>query len=268
MDTAPLVAALTSTVALALAATLARLVWQDRRRSQARIAMLSSLAAEPLAFAPDLPAAAPVVAPPVRLAPKRDIRRAAAEPALVRPRAATLSAAEIEIFRDPRADAAPATGAMFEPASSGTGRALVYVFVAAVVMAALIAFSFRWALSSPGVTTETTASIATAPAPSIAPLSLVALSHEQHADGTLLIRGVVRNPPGAASRERLFAMATLVDGAGAEIATARAPLDFTTLAGGDESPFVVRIAGADGVARYRVGFRDAAGQAVGHVDGR
>lgn len=261
MDTAPLVAALTSTVALALAATLTRLVWQDRRRSQARIAMLSSLAAEPLTFAPDFPAApsaapvaAPTIAPPVRLAPKR-------------PRAATLSAAEIEIFRDPRADAAPASapGAMFEPASSNTGRALVYVFVAAVVMASLIAFGFRWALSSPDVTTETTASIA---APVVEPLSLVALSHEQHADGTLLIRGVVRNPPGAASRESLFAMATLVDAAGAEIATARAPLDFTTLAGGDESPFVVRIAGADGVARYRVGFRDASGQAVGHVDGR
>jgi hypothetical protein len=100
------------------------------------------------------------------------------------------------------------------------------------------------------------------------PLGLVALRHEQSADGTLVISGVVRNPPDSIRRERIFAAASLVDAAGALIASARAPLDFTTLAPGEESPFVVRIAAANGVARYRVGFRDAAGNAVAHVDRR
>lgn len=266
METAPLVAALTSSVALALAATLARLVWQDRRRSQARIAMLSALAAEPIAFAEASAAAAPVAAPPIRLMPRRTVSRTRGPRAPRRHApAATLSAAEVEIFRDTRADLAPEP-AMFEPAASGTGRALFYVFIAAVVMAALVALSFRWALSAPDVRSETTAPVAAgAAAP---PLSLVALSHERQADGSLVVRGVVRNPPDAPPRTRIFATATTVDAAGVDIATARAPLDFTTLAAGDESPFVVRIANAEDVARYRVGFRDASGQLVGHTDAR
>jgi hypothetical protein len=142
----------------------------------------------------------------------------------------------------------------------------VYVFTGAVIMAALIAFGFRWALQAPAApTSETTQAIA---APIAQPLALVSLTHEQQSDGTLLISGVVRNPPDSAARERLFAVASLIDASGALIASARAPLDFTTLAPGDESPFVVRIAGASGVARYRVGFRDAAGASIAHVDRR
>src|SRR5690606_15505091 len=83
------------------AATLARLVWQDRRRSQARIAMLSALAAEPIAFAEASAAAAPVAAPPIRLMPRRTVSRTRGPRAPRRHApAATLSAAEVEIFRD------------------------------------------------------------------------------------------------------------------------------------------------------------------------
>lgn len=268
METAPLVAALTSTLAIGLAAVLAKLVRQERQRSDARVSMLTSLAAEPTPSMPATPVtpiapAAPMARPPVRLEPRQRTPQAA--------RAAIPVAADIEIFRDAPADdaAAPPKISMpdlFEPSPARSGRALVYVFAAAVVMVALIAFSFRWAVSAPGApASETTQAVAAAVAQ---PLSLVSLGHEQHTDGTLVISGIVRNPPDSAARERLFAVASLVDASGVLLASARAPLDFTTLAPGDESPFVVRVAGASGVARYRIGFRDAEGGSVGHVDRR
>jgi hypothetical protein len=251
MDTSALVATLTSVMALGLAVVTARLVRQERQRSDARVTMLASLAAE-----------APF-APPLRLEPRT--RQAA--PATRAPRVVAASVADIEILRD-ASPVAPVAPELFEPAPARTGVSLLYVFLAAVVMAALIAGAFRWALpaSTPAPTSETTAVVGAPAAPQ--PLSLVSLRHEQHPDGTLVISGVVRNPPGASARERLFAAASLLDAEGAVIATARAPLDFTSLAGGDESPFVVRVGGATGVARYRVGFRDASGASVAHVDGR
>jgi hypothetical protein len=94
------------------------------------------------------------------------------------------------------------------------------------------------------------------------------LRHEQSADGTLVISGIVRNPAEATARQKLFAAASLVDSSGALVATARAPLDFTILGPGEESPFVVRVSGASGVARYRIGFRDADGASVAHLDRR
>ena len=258
METAPLIAALTSMLAMGLTVVLARMVRQERQRSDARVSMLLSLAAEP---AQPIPAATqPVMPPPVRLEPRPRTPPASR-------RAAPPAADEIEIFREtPFGAPAAAVPDLFEPAPARSDGTLLYVFAAAVVMVALIAFSFRWAVSAPGTpASETTQAVAGAVAQ---PLSLVSLAHEQHADGTLVISGIVRNPPDSAARERLFAVASLVDAAGVLIASARAPLDFTTLAAGDESPFVVRVSGAAGVARYRVGFRDAEGRTVAHVDRR
>lgn len=259
MDTPSLVATLTSVMAIGLAVVAARLLRQERRRSDARVMMLASLAAEP-----------PFTAhPPVRLEPRLRPRPQAqpAPPPTRASRAIAVPVDDLEILRD----TAPVSGAspgLFEPAPPRTGVPLLYVFIAAVAMAVLIAAAFRWSLpaGSPAPASETTASIGAPAAPQ--PLSLVSLRHEQHADGTLIISGVVRNPPGAPARERLFAAASLLDAEGTVIATARAPLDFTALAAGDESPFVVRVSGAAGVARYRVGFRDAAGAPVAHEDQR
>ncbi|HEX6322589.1 MAG TPA: hypothetical protein VFZ36_02600 [Vicinamibacterales bacterium] len=262
METTALVATLTSTLAIGMTVVLLRVLRQERQRSEARVAALVSLAGAPSA------AAAPSIAfehPPVKLE-RRPTARSAAP--------ARLSAADVEIFRDsapapalePPLTPAPAPG-LFEPAAPNTRSHLLFIGIGAVVMVLLFAFAFRWAVSRPGApTTETVASIA---APAAArPLGLVSLRHEQAADGSLVISGVVRNPPDSIGREKLFAAASLIDAGGALVATARAPLDFTTLAPGDESPFVVRIAAAEGVARYRIGFRDAEGAAVPHVDRR
>lgn len=247
METTALVATLTSIMTIGLAVVTARLLRQERRRSDARVRLLSGLAAaaQPAIGAPvDTP-----MAPPVRLEPRTRGRRAAASSA-------------------PPGTSAAAAPDLFGAAPARTGIPIGYVFAGAIAMAGAIALGFEWALPSTSAPEgDTLASVAAPAAP--VPLSLVSLRHEQHAgDGSLVISGVVRNPPGGAARDRLFAAASLLDGNGELIATARAPLDFTSLAPGDESPFVVRVAGAAGVARYRVGFRDATGASVVHVDGR
>ena len=57
------------------------------------------------------------------------------------------------------------------------------------------------------------------------------------------------------------------DRSGAFVASGRAPLDFSALAPGDESPFVVNVPNVSDVARYRVTFRSGNG-VVRHIDRR
>lgn len=279
MDTSALVASLTSVLAIGLTVVLMRLVRQDRQRSEARVAALVALAATPAAAPAAVPAPMAFEHPPVKLERRPADRPAPGPPPRARPAARVrLSAADVEIFRDTAAPmfepslvpAQAAAPGLFAAAAPNTRSHLLYVGIGAVIVVLLFTLAFRWAVSRPGApTTETIASIAApAAAPVAQPLGLVSLRHEQGADGSLVISGVVRNPPDSIGREKLFAAASLVDAGGTLVATARAPLDFTTLAPGDESPFVVRIAAADGVARYRIGFRDAAGAPVAHIDRR
>ena len=278
MDTPALIATLTTTLAIGLTILLVRILRQERQRSDARVAALVSMSAEPAAHAiPTTAATLTFDHPPVRLAPKtRQVPRVASQPfrrelAADRSCSTTLNAADIHIFResDSSDDGVAHAPGLFDVAAPRTANNLFYVGAGALTVAALIALSFGWAFSSgPAPAEETTASISTGAPAQAAPLALLALQHEQSPDGTLVISGVVRNPSEAAARQKLFAAASLVDAGGALVATARAPLDFTVLAPGEESPFVVRVTGASGVARYRIGFRDAGGASVAHLDKR
>jgi hypothetical protein len=100
----------------------------------------------------------------------------------------------------------------------------------------------------------------------VAPLELVSMRHERDGD-TLKVLGLVRNPRNGAEMTRLSAVVFVFNRAGAFVTSGRAALDFTTIAPGDESPFVVTIPGVADVGRYRVSFRTEAG-AVQHVDRR
>ena len=99
------------------------------------------------------------------------------------------------------------------------------------------------------------------------PLELLTLSHTQQPSG-LTISGTVYNPRGGMPVSQVFAAAVLFGPEGNFLTSARAPLDFTTLRPGEESPFVVTIPVAGVVARYRVGFRAADGSVIAHVDRR
>lgn len=99
------------------------------------------------------------------------------------------------------------------------------------------------------------------------PLELMSLSHAQEAD-SFTVTGLVQNPAGSLQLNRVEATVLLFDNRGTMLTSGRAPLDFTALAAGDESPFVIRVPVSRAVARYRVGFRSMNGEVLGHVDRR
>jgi hypothetical protein len=100
-----------------------------------------------------------------------------------------------------------------------------------------------------------------------APLELVSLRHAQQG-GTLTITGLVQNPKAGAPQTRLVVTAVVFGPDGTFLAGGRAPLDYTKLGAGDESPFVITVPVSGSVARYRVGFRAEDGNVVAHVDRR
>ena len=99
------------------------------------------------------------------------------------------------------------------------------------------------------------------------PLELLTLTHTHQPSG-LTITGSVYNPRGAAPVSQVFASAILFGPDGNFLTSGRAALDFTTLAPGQESPFVISVPVTGTVARYRVGFRAADGSVIAHVDRR
>jgi hypothetical protein len=105
---------------------------------------------------------------------------------------------------------------------------------------------------------------AAAPAP---PLELLSLKHAQEGH-TLTVTGSVRNPRTGAPQTQVFATAILFGPDGNFLTSGRAALDFTSLAPGDESPFVIAVPVNGTVARYRVGFRAPDGSVIAHVDRR
>jgi hypothetical protein len=99
-----------------------------------------------------------------------------------------------------------------------------------------------------------------------APLELVSMRHERNGD-TLRVTGLVRNPRAGEAVTGVTAVLFAFDRDGKVVTSSQAPLDFTTLAPGDESPFVVNLEKADDVGRYRVSLRTGAG-VLRHVDRR
>jgi hypothetical protein len=153
----------------------------------------------------------------------------------------------------------PAPGrAMFvgEQARSPWGRRL-----AAAAVVALILLTAGYVLLPRGTEAPQQA---TAPA---SPLELLSLRHAQE-DGRLVITGLVQNPRTGSPLSRVVATAFLFAADGTFLASGRAPLDFSTLAAGDESPFVVAVPVTSPVARYRIGFRSEDGRVIGHIDRR
>jgi hypothetical protein len=99
------------------------------------------------------------------------------------------------------------------------------------------------------------------------PLELLSLHHTQQSE-SLTVTGLVQNPRGGTPMSKVFATAFVFAADGTFLASGRAPLDFTTLAPGDESPFVVTVPVKGEVARYRIGFRGEDGRVIAHVDRR
>lgn len=135
--------------------------------------------------------------------------------------------------------------------------------IAAAAMASVVFIAGYLLLPRGGEVTAARAAASTTPAP----LELLSLRHTSET-GRLVITGLVQNPRGGAPLARIVATAFLFAADGTFLASGRAPLDFSTLAAGDESPFVVAVPVTSAVARYRIGFRSEDGQVIAHVDRR
>ena len=98
------------------------------------------------------------------------------------------------------------------------------------------------------------------------PLELMSMRHQRQG-ATLTVSGLVRNPANGVAVNGVTAVVFAFDRTGAFVASGRAPLDFSTLDPGDESPFSVNVSNVSDVARYRVTFRSGTG-IVRHVDRR
>jgi len=96
-------------------------------------------------------------------------------------------------------------------------------------------------------------------------LELLSMRHQRDGD-TLSITAVGTPTHGTVALSSGNVVFTF-DTAGNFVTSGRAPLEFGTLAPGDESPFSVTIPHVGSVARYRVSFRSATG-IVRHVDRR
>ena len=99
-----------------------------------------------------------------------------------------------------------------------------------------------------------------------APLELVSMRHTREG-GTLKVSGLVRNPRAGETVASIAAVVLAFNRQGAFVTSAQAPLDFLTLAPGEESPFIVTLPDVGDVGRYRVSFRTETG-VVRHVDRR
>ena len=163
--------------------------------------------------------------------------------------------------RPEEADTTP----MFEraPRSGLQGRPLLKLgigFAMAVIVIVLIAMS--------GDRHSTSAEEGQASAsgqPAAPALELLSMRHTRIGDG-LTVTGLVRNR-GAADAASITAVVFVFDRDGGFVASGRAPLEFGSVAPGDESPFKVTIPDVNDVGRYRVSFRTPVG-IVPHVDRR
>ena len=146
------------------------------------------------------------------------------------------------------------------------------IALAGVVLVAAMALGYVWvgrpapAASAPAARSEA-APAATAPTQGGIPLELMSLSHEQRA-GTLVVRGLVRNPVSGSDRTGLVASVMLLDQAGGFLGSGRAPLETTRLRPGDAVGFAVELPSHKDVRRYRVTFRGVDGGLVPHADRR
>lgn len=149
-----------------------------------------------------------------------------------------------------------------EPASSGW-RLAIPVSLGILVVGALVTVL----LLSNGGGTQPAPAVATArTASTTSPLELLSLRHELTRD-RLSITGLVRNPRASRQLSGVNVVVFVFDRSGAFLTSLQGPLDFRTLAAGDESPFVVSLDHIADVGRYRVSFR-AENQVVPHVDRR
>ena len=248
------VTALSLVMAATMTVVVITLLRQERARAEARVAVLAAMSADPVG--PRREASQPPIRKTIEPMPAQSLRteRSPLADFDLRPADhAVTGVPDLFVQADPR---------------SPWGRRAA---VAAVLAATVLVIGFAVASASRPAAVVTNGSAASVPpqssAPDAVPLELLSLHHVQEAE-RLVITGVVQNPRRGAALSRLVATAFLFGPDGTFITSRRAPIDFTNLTPGMESPFVVTVPATGTVARYRVGFRTEDGRVITHVDRR
>ena len=240
----PLVTLISLVLAVIMTAIAWRVSQEERRRSEARVAALAA-----------------------------DIHDAGAG---VRPDVSSLDG-DLPMRSSRETAITTSSGDMFVvPSSAKTGTRLatvvtigLLVFGSAAAVAVVFGRSSGHDLTPAGVNRQSgnaAAQAATPNPPAAVPLELVALGHERDGD-RLTVRGVIRNPSAGAEVRGLTAVVFLFKDDGGFVGSGRAVIASPALVPGGESAFVVTMAGANDVARYRVSFRTE-DRVVPHVDRR
>lgn len=257
----------------AMGALVARLLREERKRSDARVAVLSELAAAPARSVSWTVRQAPAGAVRIRREPEsREQPQTRNREPQIQERERQTREREPQVRERERLindlEIRPAVADIFaEPERSSPWGRRFAVIGLLVLFGGAVLFTVALRRVGPEVSAAKTVSAPAAMSAAVAPLELVSLRHTQDG-GTLTITGLVQNPKTGAAVSRLTATAVVFAPDGTFLAGGKAPLDYTSLAAGDESPFVVTVPVRGSVARYRVGFRAEDGSVVAHVDRR
>jgi hypothetical protein len=247
---------------IALAVILARLLRDERRRSEARVAVLRDMA-DAATHQQDVaePALPDIVSRRIEEKIEKKVERVhrVSQPAVIAAgRDADVSADDLELVHG--------SGDLFvhpEARSAWPRRLAVAVAIALIVTLTVTALRSRSHSSGAAGRVDSP----TVAARSAGLLELLSLQQTQGTDA-LTITGLVQNPRDGAVLSKVRATALLFGPDGSFLASGGAPLDFTVLRPGDESPFVINVPVTAPVARYRVGFRSEDGSVIGHIDRR
>jgi hypothetical protein len=272
MDTVLLtVTILSLAMAVAMAFIVAKLMRDDRARSEARVNALTAMAAQPAADVSIAPPLAAASSP--RLVATSSLSSAEALSGRTRiadaPQAPKGTRLE-DLDLRPEPETVAGVSHLFEEAAAPSPWGRRFVVIGALV-GIMVTIGIAIWMESGAATSTPPSTVAAAPqqpaVPAGAPLELVSLHHRQEAQ-RLVITGLVQNPRTSGAISHVVATAFLFGPDGGFLTSSRAPLDFTTLAPGDESAFLVSVPVTQPVARYRIGFRTEDGRVIEHVDKR
>ncbi len=239
---------------IALAVILVRLVRDERRRSDARVAVLREMAEAAV--------------------DRRPTESAHLSAISYQPSAKNNSA---DVLRPPDdldldyGHDSPGSGAELftrpQPSIAWPRRLAVVGILALLVTAVGVAVRSRSGPTAATTTVATGSTTGSASGQQTALLELLSLKQTQDT-GALTITGLVQNPRDGAVLSKISATALVFSADGTFLASGRAPLDYSVLRPGDESGFVISVPVSAPVARYRVGFRSEDGRVIGHIDRR
>ena len=239
---------------IGLAVILVRLVRDERRRSDARVAVLREMAEAAVERQPT--EHAPPSAISYQLSAKSGSTEVLRQPAdLDLDYSHDNTVLGTELFIRP------------EPSTAWPRRLAIVGILVLVVAAVGLAVRSRSGSTAPTTSVATAATTGSASGQQTALLELLSLKQTQDT-GALTITGLVQNPRDGAVLSKISATALVFGADGTFLASGRAPLDYTVLRPGDESGFVISVPVSAPVARYRVGFRSEDGRVIGHIDRR